>query len=145
MPVSPGRDPFNGFKQPVKVSLRTPQARILQALMPTDLSLPLSEWPLLTRVIMNVRAGYTATSGMVNRVLGGVPEGSSSGDPHKGILELEYVEKELVSIDGVIEINYRITAAGILAYKEYLAARGGKMPAYKDKSICVNDRYKEQA
>ncbi len=146
MPVAVRRDPFNTVRPSTDksvVSLRVPQARVLAALMPIDQSDPPSEWPLLTRTILGIRAGYTATSGMVNRVLGGIQHKCKSGEAHPGILELELIEKESVEVDGVTEMNYRITAAGIQAYRHHITTYG-KLPEFREKSLCVNDRYKEQ-
>jgi hypothetical protein len=140
MPVAVRHNPFG--EQP---KLRTPQARVLAALMPTYLDDPISEWPLLTRAALSLKAGYTAISGTTTRALNGIHEGSSSGDPHPGLLKLGLVEEQLVDVDGITETNYRITAAGVSIYQEYIRVKGGKLPELKDASTCINDRYKEQA
>lgn len=142
MPVSTKIDPFS--KQPIRDGepLRTPQARVLAALMPTYPNDPVSEWPLVTRAQLAARAGYTAISGSVTRALNGIKFGSSSGDPHPGLLVSGLVEEVPVEVEGLVETNYCATAAGIQAYCTYLAAQGGKLPQLRDASVCTNDRYK---
>ncbi len=138
MPVSVKIDPFSGKPVvPSDLSLRTPQARVLAALMPDDPTEPVSEWPLVNRAQLSVRAGYTAISGSVTRVLNGIPAGSSSGDPHPGLLVRGMVEEVALDVDGVREVNYRATPLGVRAYQSYLAARGG-VPPLKDAGSCVN-------
>ena len=124
-----------------KRRLRTPQARVMAALVSKYPDDPADEWPLLTRPRLAVRAGYTAISGTVTRALNGIRAGSSSGDPHPGLLALGYVEEVPVDVDGVTETNYRATAAGVRAYWAYLAS-GGKLPPVRDAAVCTNDRYK---
>lgn len=142
MPVSTKIDPFS--KQPIRAGqpLRTPQARILAALMPEYLGDPVSEWPLLTRPNLGVRAGYTAISGTVTRALNGIRAGSSSGDPHPGLLALGLVEEVIVDVDGRSEVNYRATTKGVGAYSAYIAKLNGALPEVRDKEVCTNDRYK---
>jgi hypothetical protein len=102
---------------------------------------PPFEWPLSTHKQLAVRAGYTGSSGSINRVLNGLREGSSSGNAHPGLLERGLVETIPVDIEGVIETNYRITPAGIREYESYVAANGEELPPVKDAAICTNDRY----
>lgn len=135
MPVSIKRDPFSN--QPIRpsdLSLRTPQARVLAALMPEYTDDPISEWPLVTRKQLALRAGYTAISGTVTRVLNGICAGSSSGDPHPGLLARGLVEQEVLNIEGVSETNYRATPLGVRAYQ----AHNKKLPPVRDAVICVN-------
>lgn len=127
-----------------KPTLRTPQARILAALMPTDSTYPIFDWPLYTRAALGTAAGYTAISGSVTRALNGIRPGSSSGDAHLGLIALGLVEEVVLDIDGVAETNYRTTAAGIVAYRAYIS-RIGELPAQRDKSSCINDRYKNNS
>lgn len=153
MPVSIRNNPFDdGINKktiaPLKQSnnedrLRTPQARVLAALMPNDTTEPVSEWPLITRAQLGINAGYTALSGTITRVLNGVREGSSSGDPHPGLLARGMIEEVVLDIDGVKEVNYRTTAAGIRAYQAHVAIHGKQLPNVRDKKACVNDRYKK--
>ncbi len=122
--------------------LRVPQARVLRSLLPASANDPISEWPLLTRAAMAIRAGYTPASGSITRALIGIHEGSSSGDAHLGLLPLGYVTGIEINVDGIKEINYRITRDGIDALREYLLA-GGTLPPLKDAVKHTNKRYKE--
>ena len=143
MPKSVNRNPFLGH-QPVtgrpRSGLRTPQARVLEALVPQYPEDPVSEWPLVSRAQLAVRAGYTVISGTVTRALNGIRPGNrTSGDPHLGLLKLGLVEQVEVDVDGAVEIDYRATPAGVLAYQEYAAT--GPPPKVKDARSCTNDRY----
>jgi len=145
MPTSIKRDPFctiNPTVRPAKTGLRTPQARVLAALMPARIDDPPIEWPLLTRAQLGVRAGYTSLSGTITRALNGIRPGSSSGDAHLGLIARGLVEEQSVDVDGVTELNYRITAAGICEYSAYTLITGSQLPALKDPSSCTNDRYR---
>ena len=142
MPISIKRSPFTTSRT-VDNTLRVPQARVLAALMPeypVDEKDPPSEWPVVTRAQLGVKAGYTATSGTVTRALNGIREGSSSGDAHIGLLARGLMEEIILDIDGVTEVNYRITATGISAYKAHITTHG-KLPEVKDATTCTNDRY----
>lgn len=144
MPVVVKRDPFSGCAiVPNDLALRTPQARVLHVLMPARPEAPAIDWPLVTRAQLGVRAGYTAISGTVTRVLNGIRQGSSSGDPHPGLLARAMIVEVVLDIEGTKEVNYQITPLGIKAYQAYLASNGGKLPAYRDASLCINDRYKQ--
>lgn len=157
MPVSitTARDPFRGTARAATTTahvagdipvppMRVPQARVLKALVPAYPEDPPFEWPLVTRAMLGVRAGYTVISGTVTRALNGIQPGSSSGDPHLGLLALGLVEVIVLDIEGVSEDNYRITAAGIRAFREYTAANGDKLPPLKDAASCTNDRYAKE-
>jgi hypothetical protein len=113
--------------------------------MPADLYMPYpDEWPLVTHKQLAVRAGYTGTSGSITRALNGIRKGNkTSGIPHPGLLELGLVEIEILDIEGVKERNYRITAAGIAAYRAYVAIHGEELPPVKDAALSVNNRYRE--
>lgn len=126
------------------VRLRTPQARVLAALIPPYPDDPVSEWPLVTRARLAVRAGYTAISGTVTRAINGIRAGSSSGDPHSGLLALGLVEEVVLDIEGTKEVNYRATAAGVRAYKAHIEREGGALPQLRDASVCTNDRYRDR-
>lgn len=141
MPVSIKRGPFAG--PPPETGLRVPQARVLRALVPEYPTDPKSEWPLLSRAALGVRAGYTAISGTITRALNGIQPGSSSGDPHVGLIGRGLVEEVRIDVDGTVEINYRATDAGVRTFVEYVKVNGDKLPPLKDQSSCVNDRYKE--
>lgn len=116
--------------------LRVPQARCLKALYPNDKGVR----PALSRAKLAQRAGFTPVSGTVTRALSGVREGSSSGDAHKGLLDLGYVKRLELDIDGGKETAYQITAAGIKAYERHIAATG-RLPKHRDKDISTNHRY----
>lgn len=150
MPVSVKRSPFTAGictdqPKPNTTTLRTPQARVLAALMPTYLDDPVSEWPLVTRTQLLIRAEYSPTSGIINRALGGIGKGSSSGHPHPGLLALGYVEEVPVNVDGLSEANYRATPAGIQAYRQYLVDNGGALPKHRAGELCTNNRYKKNS
>ncbi len=130
MPVSRLRDPFRAAPA---TSLRLPEARVLAVLQPTSPADPVTSWPLLTRARLSTSAGYTETSGTVTRALNG-----SHKRGHPGLLALGLVVEEVLDIDGVSEVNYLATAAGVAAYRAYAAAHGGEMPEVKDAATCVN-------
>ncbi len=127
--------------QPIP-NIRVPQARVLNALLPNNPSLPISEWPILTRKLLNVAVGYSPISTGVTRPLYGIPENSTSGHPHPGLLALGLVEVVKVNIQGVIEDNYRITKLGIQALAKFFV-EGGKLPTKKDRATNTNKRYME--
>ena len=140
MPVLVHRDPFgsDGARRP---ALKTPQARVLAVLMPDDPTTdPLTEWPLATRAVLALRAGFTAMSGTITRVMNGVREGSSSGDAHPGMLALGYVKEVILDIEGVKEVNYQLTSLGFHVYQSYLA-QVGRLPAVRDAAASTNKRY----
>ncbi len=120
--------------------LRIPQARVLRALMPIDPNSSISEWPFITLITLSDRVGVSRKSDSIRRALRGLPEGSSSGDPHIGLLGLGYVEIIMLDIEGVSEANYRITTKGIQAFQKYVND-GGKLPEVRDVSLCTNHRY----
>lgn len=93
--------------------LRTPQARLLQALMPSDPNTHWVEWPLLDRASMRVACGLSPKNTM-NRLI----NGDSSGRGTPGLAPLGLIEVIKLDVDGVVEDSYRITAAGIEAYRE---------------------------
>lgn len=128
-------------KQQLDTSLRTPQARLLNALMPKNPGDEPFDWPLLNRSALGVQAGYTAISGTVTRALNGVPEGSPN-NPHPGLLERRLIEEVEIELDSGVEINYRITAIGVIVFKQWLAD-GNTIPPPRDKSLCTNDRYRK--
>jgi len=143
MPVSVKIDPFS--QQPIlnNLTLRAPQARVLAPLQPEHPDDPVFDWPLITRAQLGVRAGYTAISGTVTRALNGIRAGSSSGDPHPGLLARGMVEEVVLYIEGTREVNYRVTRKGVEAYQAYITKQGGKLPELKDAATCTNDRYRK--
>lgn len=143
MPVSiaTNADPFRGRNK--DEGLRTPQARVLRALMPKRPDSDELCWPLVTRAMLAVRAGYTALSGTVTRALNGIrPYNKKSGDPHPGLIERGLIEVVRVDVCGLMEVNYRITASGVSAYLRHVADHG-ELPPLKDAALCVNDRYRK--
>src|SRR5262245_3834378 len=121
--------PFT-FSKKWSGDMRVTHARVLDALMPTGDSKTV---PVLTRVELAERAGYTPISGTINRALRGSQAGSSSGTPHQGVLGLGWVEK--VELKG--NKAYRITPAGCKAFEQLV----DELPQLKDKASCTNYRY----
>lgn len=144
-PARPGpRAPARTRRGPTPAAgLRVPQARLLAALLPPYPDDPPEEWPLITRAVLAVRAGYTAISGSVTRALNGIREGSSSGDAHPGLRALGHVEVVEIDVDGLIEDNYRITPTGIAAIQAWLAANPDGLPDVRDADSATNHRYRE--
>lgn len=154
MPVSVRRVPPGDDKpkpEPIpEIALRVPQARVLRALMPIQPGDPKYDWPTFPRPHLGVLAGYTAVSGTITRALNGIRPGSSSdkkpdgspGDGHPGLLALKLIEELVFDIDGLAEINYRITEAGIAAYTAYIAKHGA-LPELRDVAASINHRYKK--
>ncbi len=133
MPIAVRRDPF----QQVQVTpLRLPQARVMSVLMPPDGTAPV-DWPLCDRTALAAYTGFTAISGSVNRALKGIRPGSSSGDAHLGLLALGYVVEVVIDTEGVTEVCYKATPAGVAAFKAYIAING-PLPKRRDPSTCTN-------
>lgn len=126
-----------------RTKLRTPQVRVLQVLMPRRKNDDPVDWPLVNRAQLGVRAGYTAISGTITRALGGISAGSSSGDPYPGLLELKLIETVTLDLEGVKEVNYRITTEGISAYQHHVATYGTKLPDVREREACINKRYEK--
>lgn len=140
----PNIDPFSGCAiDPSDLSLRLPQVRVLAALVPAYPDDPISEWPLVTRARLGARAGCSPGSGTITRALDGIRAGWTHGSkPHPGLLARGLVEVVRIDIDGISETNYRMTTAGLAAYRRHLADRG-TLPQVKDRETCTNDRYRE--
>ena len=139
MPVSPRRDPLPPRPD---ISLHVPQARVLAALMPANPTDPPFDWPTLSRTVLAARIGVSTRSDYITRSMNGIrPSNRTTGTPHLGLIALGCVEEEVFDIDGVKEVNYRITATGIHAYERFVA-EGGILPPVRDGKSCVNDRYK---
>ena len=154
------------------IALSRLQARVLAALMPKPEFLDPDDsfyWPAINRFELCLRAGFRMeldkpTSGSITRtmnginlrqIIGGKPrsgnwtevspgvwEGSSSGKPHPGLLERGLVESMVFDIEGVKELDYQITEAGIRAYQAYVA-KHGPLPEVKDAATSTNRRYRE--
>jgi hypothetical protein len=114
--------------------LRLPQARVLQALLPVA-----GERPSMSRAELCKEAGFTPTTGTVNRAMYGIREGGGSGTPHKGLLGLGLATMVKRQADN--ETTYRITTEGVRAIEGYLKEHG-ELPKPRDKALCVNIRYK---
>lgn len=124
--------------------LRVPQARVLRALVPVCPTDTIDEWPLLTRKAMAILAGYSEISGSITRALMGIrATNKSSGDPHKGLIELGLVQVvELEVEQGIFETNYRATIHGMRALRKFLTS-GGRLPAVRERGLHVNHRFRE--
>ena len=118
--------------------LKLPQARVLNALMACDDGAN----PVLSRMQLAENAGFVPTSGTINGALHGIADGSSTGKPHMGLIDLGYVSRLPLDVDGAVEIHYQITSLGIEALEKYLSD-GGKLPPVRDKAASVNRRYKK--
>lgn len=119
--------------------LKTPQARILGALMPQGWKIKdPTAWPVCNREQLSIKAGYDPISGSTTRVLSGIrATNKTSGHPHPGLIDLGLVEAETYDIDGVNEICYRITQLGIEAFQAHML-EVGELPPVKPKSVCTN-------
>ncbi len=131
MPKFPEEDRKPLSRAPVK--LRTPQARILAVLAYEDC-------PPLIKSALAEAAGFTAKSGTINSSLNGIPEGSSSGKPTLGLIEMGYVLRSPLDIDGIQEVVYSITEKGRGALAQWMSDNGG-LPKMRDKKISTNRRY----
>lgn len=120
------------------IKLRVPQARILKALLPKAGQRTV---PAFSRTDLAKKAGLSPLSGTVNRALNGIPEGSSSGDAHKGLVDLGYLKRIVIKDDSVDEICYEITKSGIKAIQAYLEDHAGRLSKTRDKEVCINHRY----
>ena len=110
--------------------------------MPAEVFLAPCEWPTMSRAILGRCAGYTAVSGSVTRALNGILPGSSSGDPHPGLLARGLVVLLNLDVEGISEQVYRITPAGVSAYHAYIEKHGDTLPKVKDAALHTNGRYK---
>lgn len=117
----------------IAARLRLPQVRILVALK--DAGGPLN------RMAICLATGITPTSGTFTWQVNGTPEGSSQGKPHPGLVRLGLVNRREFDIDGVIEVNYQLTARGRHTLALWLAA-GNVMTPPRDKASAINRRYR---
>lgn len=116
------------------MKLRTPQVRVLQALVDALLDGRES----LSRKDLNEQAGFTGVSGTLTRVLNGLREGSSSGAAHPGLIALGLVDAVRVDVSGRIEMVYRITENGLAEFE------GARVPAsMRDRAASTNHRYRK--
>lgn len=93
-------------------ALRPAQANVLRALLPDDPGTHPVEWPVLDRASLRTACGLSPKNTM-NRVI----NGDSSGRGGAGLVPLGLIEVLKLDVDGVVEDNYRITRAGIAAYR----------------------------
>jgi hypothetical protein len=124
-----GRSSRNG-----RQGLRLPQIRVLQVL---------AECPQAFRTVARIaeRAGISPKSATTGQALRGVRPGSKYVKPRPGLVDLGLVERVVLDIDGLEEIDYRITPAGLAAMAE-IEQSGRPIPPLRDKSLCVNQRYR---
>lgn len=139
MPVLIRRDPFD--HPPPKrtdLSLLIPQVRVLKVLVPPDPSTPKCDWPMLNREYLGARAGFTATSGTLTRVLNGIrPYNKTTGTPHPGLLQRGMIELVMLEVEDTTEANYRATDLGIRAYRAHIE-QYGNVPPVKAPEGCTN-------
>lgn len=121
------------FPEDSQARIRTPQARLLVVLSEEDC-------PPLTKARLAEAAGFSAGSGTINSSLNEVPEGSSSGPARPGLLEIGFVQRFSLDIDGVEEVVHIITEAGREALKVYMATHG-KLPKMRSREASTNKRY----
>lgn len=107
--------------------LKLPQIRVLLAL---------ETGAVLSRARLSVRAGFSEISGTVTRVLNGLKEGSSSGAAHPGLIEQGLIRRVEGDVDGVVEVGYQITEAGIAALEGV-----GDLPELRSRVASTNKRY----
>jgi hypothetical protein len=106
--------------------MRVPHVNVLKALGNAGEPLTLSQ--------LTTEAGYNEGNGTASRALYGVPEDSSSGPEQTGLLALGYVHDEPIQgAGGGRALNhFSITACGMEALEEELAATGGELPPPDD-------------
>ena len=117
-----------------KVGLKIPQIRVLRLL---------ADGGGCSRARLSELAGYTAISGTVTRVIHGLREGSTSGPAYPGLLDAGLVEENALNMDGIKEVCYTITEAGLSA----LAALNGEasnLPPLRNRKVCTNKRYQKE-
>lgn len=120
------------FVKPVTppISLKVPQVRALLALR---------DGSLLTRDKLKERTGVTPASGTITRVMNGIREGSSSGAPHPGLLELGLVLAFPIDVDGLEETVHEITDEGKAALDRWLEEN--ELPERRSIEASTNLRY----
>lgn len=126
MPVSAASmaDPFRGStvkpteepKPKRKRRSKTPQLCVLTALMPTHPKHHPIDWPVLNRAALRVACGLSPKNTM-NRLI----NGDSSGKGARGLISAGLIEAVPIDVDGLVEMNYRITTAGIEEYRRLTA------------------------
>jgi hypothetical protein len=109
--------------------------------MPSNTEDPKREWPRGSSGDIAHHIGYTRTSGTVTRALYGLRAGSG-GKAHPGLISLGLIKEVPIDTCGLIETYYRITPAGIRAYRVYLDANDGVLPPVKGAAKSTNRRYR---
>lgn len=95
----------------------------------------------MNRLTLCDRAGFSRESGSTTRALNGIArDGTKMGSKHLGAIAMGYVEEVVLDLDGVKEVNYRITELGAEVFLHYLEVAG--LPPIRRQSDCVNNRYK---
>lgn len=119
-------------------SLRIPQVRVLEVL---NAEAPAA----MRRAVLSEHLGTSEISGTLGRALHGVLPGGVNA-VHLGLLELGYVSREDLDIDGLRETVYQITDAGkavleSLPEEVRRKARG----ELRERTLCINKRYRRPA
>lgn len=89
--------------RPPRPDLPAPQAKVLSMLVPASTVDPVHEWPILCREAVKRILGYSPTNS-INRIL---------NHPKSGLLTRKLIEPVEIDVEGVVEVNYRITQEGI--------------------------------
>ena len=124
MPKVDSADSADGQPEPT-----TPQLRVLQALRPAPEDVD-GDYPIMTRDVLTRACGFRPGSGTINRALNGAPDGSSTTRGMEvagmlcqckkgGIPMLGWVEIVEYDLDGIREINYRLTELGVAVLRRY--------------------------
>jgi hypothetical protein len=121
------------FPKESPIEVRTPQARLLVVLSEEDC-------PPLTKIKLAEAAGFSPGSGTIVTALNGVREGSSHGSACLGLLEMGFVQRFSLDIDGIEEVVHVITEEGREALRDYMETHGG-LPKMRSKEASTNRRY----
>jgi hypothetical protein len=114
----------------LSTALRLPQLKVLAALGSSS----------LRREDLAAKAKFRPKTGTINAALHGVKEGSSTGSPRPGLLEMGMVDRIELDIDGLVELRYVATDKGKAALARWLDEHG-PLPVGRDKDASVNRRY----
>lgn len=103
------------------------------------------DWPILTRIQIAIRVGWSPISGTLPKALNGIGKDSKSPDAkHPGLIGSGYVEMIELDIDGLMEVNYRITPLGIQVWQNFVTARGtDELPPLRDPAKCTKSELRE--
>ena len=113
--------------------------RVLKALFPRRPDWGPIEWPIITRLQLAITIGWSPIGGTLNKALNGIgPNSKSTDKKHPGVIGYKLVEAIEYNIDGVTEVNYRITRAGIEAWQSYVMENGSdELPPLRDPARCT--------